>query len=89
MVLILISALYFYSNLLSEVVSPIVAHKAAELIMQYLESNSEINNSTARNICYIGSENTMKRIFRKLMDRNLIEMIPGRKGSSTAYRKIK
>ena len=27
MVLILISALYFYSNLLSEVVSPIVAHK--------------------------------------------------------------
>jgi len=43
MVLILISALYFYSNLLSEVVSPIVAHKG-----QLLTALKTIDDEEAR-----------------------------------------
>jgi ATP-dependent DNA helicase RecG len=58
-----------------------------ELVMAYLESHPQINNSQAREICYIGSENVMKRIFERLMERGLIERIPELKGRATAYRK--
>ena len=44
MVLILISALYFYSNLLSEVVSPIVAHKELGRMFQLFLLQSELGN---------------------------------------------
>jgi len=59
-----------------------------ELVMDYLSENSEINNTKAREVCYIGSENKMKRVFERLMDRQLIERIPGRQGRAIAYRKI-
>lgn len=59
-----------------------------DLIMNYLEINPEINNSKAREICYIGSENVVKRVFQKLISRNMIEVIPGRRGRATAYRKV-
>jgi ATP-dependent DNA helicase RecG len=58
-----------------------------ELVMAYLETHDEINNSKAREICHIGSENVMKRTFERLMKRELIERVPGRKGKATAYRK--
>jgi ATP-dependent DNA helicase RecG len=59
-----------------------------EIISKYLESNVSINNSKAREICHIGSENTVKRIFQRLMKQGQIEVVPGRSGSKTAYRKV-
>jgi ATP-dependent DNA helicase RecG len=58
-----------------------------ELVLTYLNSHEQINNSKAREICQIGSENVMKRVFERLIDRDLIERIPGLKGKSVAYRK--
>ena len=58
-----------------------------ELVMEYIDANREINNSKAREICHIGSENVMKRVFERLMARGMIERIPGRKGRATAYRR--
>ena len=60
-----------------------------EIIMQYLDEHDEINNRTGRTLTGIKSENTMKRAFWRLRDQDLIEMIPGRKGSAAAWRKIK
>jgi ATP-dependent DNA helicase RecG len=56
-----------------------------QLIVEYLRDNQEINNSSARNICFIGSENTMKRIFQKMIEAGLIERIPGRPLNKTGY----
>lgn len=58
-----------------------------ELVMEYLSKNLEINNTRAREVCHIGSENKVKRVFERLMERNLIERIPGRQGRAIAYRK--
>jgi ATP-dependent DNA helicase RecG len=55
--------------------------------MRYLDANPAINNSMARQICHIGSENTVKRIFQRLIKENQIEPVPELRGSKTAYRK--
>lgn len=60
-----------------------------ELVLEYLKTNPQINNSKGREICHIASENVMKRVFERLMKRNLIERIPGLKGKSTAYRLVR
>lgn len=57
-----------------------------KLILDYLESNSEINNAKAREICREGSENKVKRHFERMMASGLIERIPDRRGRATAYR---
>ena len=59
-----------------------------ELVMEYLEMAPEINNTKGRDVCHIGSENKMKRVFERLMERELIERIPGRRGRAAAYRKL-
>lgn len=59
-----------------------------ELVMEYLIKNPKINNSAAREICHIGSENVMKRVFERLIDRGLIERIPELRGRSTAYKLV-
>ena len=56
-----------------------------ELIVQYLKSNIEINNSIARQICFIGSENTVKRIFQKMIEAGLLQRIEGRSLNKTGY----
>jgi ATP-dependent DNA helicase RecG len=56
-----------------------------QIIVDYLADHDEINNSIARSICFIGSENTMKRIFQKLITAKMIERIPGRPLSKTGY----
>ena len=58
-----------------------------ERICDYLRHHDEINNSTARDITFIGSENTVKRIFQKMTASGLIERIPGRAQSKTGYTK--
>jgi ATP-dependent DNA helicase RecG len=60
-----------------------------ELIVNYLRAHGEINNTTAREICFIGSENTMKRIFQKMMASGLIDRIPDRPLNKTGYVKGK
>lgn len=58
-----------------------------QIVMQYLETHNEITNSIGRKLSGIKSENSMKRVFWRLRDNNLLEMIPGRKGSAAAWRK--
>lgn len=58
-----------------------------QLIIEYLKSNEEINNRIAREICFIGSENKVKTIFKEMIKSDLIERIPNRSQSKAAYRK--
>jgi len=58
-----------------------------EGVLKYLKTHDEINNSTARGITGIASENTMKMVFYRLRDQGLIEMVPGKAGRSSAWRK--
>jgi ATP-dependent DNA helicase RecG len=57
-----------------------------EAICEYLRHSPEINNSKAREITFIGSENSIKRIFNKMVESRIIERIPGRAQSKTGYR---
>ena len=56
-----------------------------QIIVEYLQDNEEINNAIARSICFIGSENSMKRIFQKMIGSGLIVRIPERPLSKTGY----
>ena len=56
-----------------------------EIITNYLRNSREINNSIAREICFIGSENKIKRIFQKMMQSGLIERVPDRPLNKTGY----
>ena len=56
-----------------------------EIITTYLRNNAEINNAIAREICFIGSENKIKRIFQKMMQSGLTERIPDRSLNKTGY----
>lgn len=56
-----------------------------ESILTFLLTNHEIANRDARDICYIPSENRMKRVLQGMVKKGLIEAIPGRSGYSSAY----
>ncbi len=58
-----------------------------EAIMSFLETNHEITNAQARELTGIRSENLVKNEFYKLRDQGQIERVPGKKGSSSAWRK--
>jgi ATP-dependent DNA helicase RecG len=58
-----------------------------EMICDFLRTHSEINNSKAREITFIGSENSVKRIFNKMLKSKIIERIPDRPQAKTGYRK--
>jgi len=58
------------------------------IVLRYLESNSEISNSQAREMCGIESENVMKQVFVKLQKRGILERTPHKKGSSSTWRTI-
>lgn len=60
-----------------------------ELILELLETHDQITNKEARDICFIGSENKMKRIFQRMMATNLIELVPGTTRYTAAYRLVK
>ena len=57
-----------------------------EAVLKHLETHDEINNSTARGITGITSENAMKNVFYRLRDEGLIEKVPGKAGKSSAWR---
>ena len=56
-----------------------------ESILKYLVTNDEIANRHAREICYIESENKMKRILQVLVANKLLEPVPGRTRYTAAY----
>lgn len=58
-----------------------------DTILEYLEHHSQISNSKAREICHIGSENTIKHLFESLTKRGLIERVPNLRGRASAYHK--
>jgi ATP-dependent DNA helicase RecG len=58
-----------------------------QLVMEYLEKNSEITNSIGRELTGIKSENTMKQVFYRLRDRGQIEQIPGRAANRAAWQR--
>jgi ATP-dependent DNA helicase RecG len=58
-----------------------------DVIMSYLETHSEITNSIVRELTGIGSENVVKQAFIDLKNRKMIEPVPGKKGSASAWRK--
>jgi ATP-dependent DNA helicase RecG len=57
-----------------------------EIILEYLRTHSEIVNREAREMCFIGSENKMKRILQRMVAKELIESVPGRSLYNAAYR---
>ncbi|WP_413746552.1 ATP-binding protein [Synechococcus sp. MIT S9507] len=58
-----------------------------QLVMEYLDSHEAITNSIGRELTAIKSENTMKEVFYRLRDRGLLEQVPGKKGSASAWHK--
>jgi len=58
-----------------------------DTVIQYLESHDEITNSIGRDLTGIRSENTMKEVFYRLAKRKLIERVPGKRGSASAWRR--
>ncbi|PSN19045.1 ATP-dependent DNA helicase RecG [filamentous cyanobacterium CCP5] len=56
-----------------------------EAILSYLLEHSEIANRDAREICYVKSENRMKRILQNLVKKDLLESVPGRTRYNAAY----
>ncbi|MBT8224399.1 MAG: ATP-dependent DNA helicase RecG [Dactylosporangium sp.] len=59
-----------------------------ELIMEHLADHDEITNRKVRELTGIGSENKVKSIFLRLADAGQIERVPGKRGSSAAWRKV-
>ena len=59
-----------------------------DAVLKYLETNHEITNTVARKLTGIRSENAMKGVFKKLQSRCLIERVPGKLGSLSAWQKI-
>jgi ATP-dependent DNA helicase RecG len=57
-----------------------------EVIIKYLQDNTQITNRIARELCFIGSENKMKGILQRLVRKGLIELVPGTTRYSAAYR---
>jgi ATP-dependent DNA helicase RecG len=60
---------------------------AEDIIMEYLENSPLITNRVARGLTGIRSENSMKVVFWRLRDRNLIRQVPGRSGFASAWEK--
>lgn len=56
-----------------------------EIVLEYLESHAEINNSIARGLTGITSENAMKEVFYSLRDAGKIRRVPGKAGNRSAW----
>ena len=60
---------------------------AQSLVLEYLKGHETINNSIARELTGITDANRMKQIFLQLKDKQLLEMVPGTRGTLTQWRK--
>ena len=57
-----------------------------EMILEYLQAHDEIANGVVRRPTGIGSENTVKRIFLRMIKAGELESISGRPLRDAAYR---
>lgn len=57
-----------------------------DVVMDYLKNHGEISNRTVRELTGIGSENVVKQVFLDLAARKMLERVPGKKGSASAWR---
>ena len=55
------------------------------VILSFLEDHDSIKNKKARAICHIPADYIIKETFKRLVERELIEKVPGTRTSSTAY----
>jgi ATP-dependent DNA helicase RecG len=58
-----------------------------EAIMTYLEKHDTIRNATARKVAHVRADYQMKSIFGRMVEKGMIEQVPGTRTSSTAYQK--
>ncbi|QIR39792.1 ATP-dependent DNA helicase RecG [Tolypothrix sp. PCC 7910] len=58
-------------------------------IMEYLVKHDTITNRTARAITGVTSESTIKAAFSRLRSQGLIEIVPGTKNNTAAWRKAR
>jgi ATP-dependent DNA helicase RecG len=58
-----------------------------EIVLDYLSSHQEITNALGRSLTGITSENSMTDVFYSLRDKGEIEMVPGKSGNASAWRK--
>ncbi|MFI1454275.1 ATP-binding protein [Streptomyces roseus] len=59
-----------------------------EIVMDYLSNHDEITNVIARDLTGIPSENSMKDVFYALRKAGKLEMVPGKRGNKSAWRKV-
>lgn len=57
-------------------------------IMEYLNDHENITNKIARTIASVESESTIKAAFNRLREQGLIELVPGTKTITSAWRKL-
>jgi ATP-dependent DNA helicase RecG len=57
-----------------------------EAIMDYLAKNETIRNKTAREITYINGDYVIKKIFGEMVEKGMIEQVPGTNTGGTKYR---
>ncbi len=71
-------------------VKVILRHEALatpeELVLEFLQTRDQIRNKEAREICFIGSENKMKRIIQGMISSSMLERVPGTTRYNAAYR---
>ena len=60
-----------------------------DMVMEYLNNHEEIQNREGRDLTGIKSENIMKNVFLRLKNADMIEPVPGKGGSASAWRKKK
>ena len=74
-------------------VKVILKHEALatpeELILEFLKTHNQIRNKEARDICFIGSENKMKRTIQAMIAKGLLELVPGTTRYTAAYRLLR
>jgi len=68
----------------------VVRHEALasteQRILEFLETHDTIRNREAREICNISGDYVIKRVFGQLVDRGLLEQVPGTDRATTTYR---
>ena len=59
---------------------------AETVVLDYLKTHSDISNSIARSLTGITDANKMKRVFNRLKEKGLLEIVPGTQSSATKWR---
>lgn len=57
-----------------------------EAIIKYLEDHTDIRNAEARKLTHVSADYVMKKVFNRLIERGLIEQVPGTTKGATRYR---